>query len=67
MKRSYKIAIIAIAHLIFLYALCLFGISIMYGFTWLNAWEGLKILGISLGITAIIFIICFLSYKWLEE
>ena len=64
MKRSYKIAIV---HLIFLYALCFFGISIMYGFTWLNAWEVLKTLGISLGIAAIIFIICFLSYKWLEE
>ena len=41
--------------------------AIMYGYTWLNAWEALKTLGISLGITAIIFIICFLSHKWLEE
>lgn len=67
MTRSHKIAIIAIVLLIFLYALCFFGNSIMYGFTWLNAWEALKTLGIGLGITAIIFIICFLSYKWLEE
>lgn len=67
MKRGHKIAIIAMAHLIFLYALCFFGNSIMYGCTWLNAWEALKTLGISLGIAAIIFIISFLSYKWLEE
>lgn len=67
MKRSYKIAIIAIVHLIFLYTLCFAGNAIMYGFTWLNAWAALKTLGISLGITAIIFIIGFLSHKWLEE
>lgn len=67
MKRSHKIAIIATVYLIFFYALCFFGNFTRYGFTWLNAWEALKILGISLGITAIIFIICFLSHKWLEE
>lgn len=62
MKRSFKITIIAITHLIFLYTLCFAGNVIMYGYTWLNAWEALKTLGISLGITAIIF----LSHKWLE-
>ena len=67
MKRSFKITIIAIVYLIFLYTLCLVGNAIMYGYTWLNAWESLKIIGVSLGITAIIFIICFLSHKWLEE
>lgn len=67
MKRSHIIAIIAIAYLIFLYALCFFGNSIMYAFTWLNAWEALKTLGIALGISALVFIISFLSYKWLEE
>lgn len=67
MKRSYKIAIIAIVYLIFLYTLCYLGLAVMYGYTWLNAVEALKALGISLGITAIIFIICFLLHKWLEE
>ena len=67
MKRSYKIATVIIVYLIFLYTLCFAGNAIMYGYTWLNAWEALKTLGISLGITAIIFIICFLSHKWLEE
>lgn len=67
MKRSYKIAIIVITLLIFLYTLCFASNVIMYGYTWLNAWESLKALGISLGITAIICIIAFLSYKWLEE
>lgn len=67
MKRSHKIAIIAIVYLIFLYTLSYLGSAITYGYTWLNALEALKIIGISLGITAIIFIICFLSHKWLEE
>ena len=67
MKRSYKIAIVIIVYLIFLYTLSFAGNAITYGYTWLNAWEALKTLGISLGITAIIFIICFLSHKWLEE
>ena len=67
MKRSYKIAIIAIVFLIFLYTLSFAGSSTMYGVTWLNAWEALKTLGIGLGIAAIIVIICFLSHKWLEE
>ena len=67
MKRSYKIAIIAIVYLIFLYTLCFVGNAAMYGYTWLNAWEALKALGISLGMTAIIFITCFLFHKWLEE
>lgn len=66
MKRSYKIAIVVIVYLIFLYALSFAGNASMYGYTWLNAWEALKTLGVSLGITAIIFIICFLSHKWLE-
>ena len=67
MKRSYKIVIIAIVYLIFLYTLCFLGNAIMYGCTWLNAWEALKTLGISIGIAAIIFIIMFLLHKWLEE
>lgn len=67
MTRSLKITIIVITHLIFLYILCFAGNAIIYGYTWLNAWEALKTLGISLGITAIIFIILFLSHKWLEE
>ena len=67
MKRSYKIAIVLIVYLIFLYALCFLGSVIMYGYTWLNAWEALKTLGISLGISALVFIISFLSYKWLED
>ena len=67
MKRGHKIAIEIIVYLIFLYTLCFLGSALIYGFTWLNAWEALKTLGISLGITAIIFIICFLSHKWLEE
>ena len=67
MKRSFKITIIVITYLMFLYTLCFAGNSIMYGYTWLNAWEALKTLGIGLGITAIIYIICFLSHKWLEE
>ena len=67
MKRSYKIAIIAIVYLIFLYTLCFAGNAIMYGFTWLNAWVALKTLGVGLGISTIIFMICFLSHKWLEE
>ena len=67
MKRSIKITIIVITYLMLLYTLCFVGNSIMYGYTWLNAWEALKTLGISLGITAIIYIIWFLSYKWLEE
>lgn len=66
MKRNYKTAIIAIVHLIFLYALCFFGNSIIYGYTWLNAWEALKTLGIALGV-ALVFIIVFLFYEWLEE
>lgn len=67
MKRDYKIAIVIIVFLIILYTLCFVGNAIMYGYTWLNAWESLKVLGISLSIAAIILIICFLSYKWLEE
>ena len=67
MKRSHKIAIVIIVYLIFLYTLAFASNAIMYGYTWLNAWEALKTLGISLGITAIIFIILFLSHKWLEE
>lgn len=67
MKRSYKIVIITIVYLIFLYTLCFVGNAIMYGYTWLNAWEALKILGISLGISALVFIISFLLHKWLEE
>lgn len=67
MKRSYKIATVVIVYLIFLYTLCFLGNAITYGCTWLNAWEALKILGIALGISALIFIISFLSHKWLEE
>ena len=66
MKRSYKIAI-AIVCLVFLYALSFFGNSTMYGFTWLNAVKALEILGIALGISALFFIIAFLSCKWLEK
>lgn len=67
MKRSYKIVIIAIVCLIFLYTLCYLGFALTYGYTWLNAWESLKALGIALGISALVFIIVFLSHKWLEE
>ena len=67
MKRSHKIAIIAIVFLIFLYTLSYLGLAIIYGYTWLNAVEALKSLGIALGISALIFIIGFLSNKWLEE
>ena len=67
MKRSYKIAIIAIVFLIFLYTLSYLGSAIMYGYTWLNAVEALKYVGIALGISALVFIIAFLSHKWLEE
>lgn len=67
MKRSFKIAIVVIAYLIILYTLSFAGNAIMYGCTWLNAWEALKTLGIALGISALIFIIMFLSHKWLEE
>lgn len=67
MKRSYKIAIIAIVFLIFLYTLSYFGLALKYGYTWLNAVEALKSLGVSLGISALVFIMAFLSYKWLEE
>ena len=67
MKRSFKITIIVIAYLLFLYTLCFAGNAIMYGYTWLNAWESLKILGIALGISALVFIIIFLFHKWLEE
>lgn len=67
MKRGHKIAIIVITFLIFLYTLCFASNVIMYGYTWLNAWESLKALGISLGIAAKICIIAFLSYKRLEE
>ena len=37
MKRSYKIAIVVIVYLIFLYALSFAGNASMYGYTWLNA------------------------------
>ena len=67
MKRSYKIAIIAIVCLVFLYTLSFFGNSTIYGFTWLNAVEALEALSIALGISALVFIIAFLSCKWLEE
>ncbi len=70
MKRGYKIAIIAIiaiVFLIFLYTLSYFGLALEYGYTWLNAVEALKSLGVSLGISALVFIIAFLSCKWLEE
>ena len=67
MKRSYKIAIIAIVFLIFLYTLSYLGLAIIHGYTWLNAVEALKNLGIALGISALVFIIAFLSSKWLEE
>ena len=67
MKRSYKITIIAIVFLIFLYTLSFLGLAITHGYTWLNALEALKTLGISLGISALVFIIVFLSHKWLEE
>lgn len=67
MKRSYKIAIIAIVYLIFLYTWCYLGSVHTYGYTWLNAVEVLKILGVSLGISAFIFISLFLFDKWLEE
>lgn len=67
MKRSYKIAIVIIVCLIFLYTLSFAGNAIMYGYTWLNAWEALKTLGIALGISALVFIISFLAHKWLEE
>ena len=67
MERCYKIAIVIIVYLIFLYTLCFAGNVIIYGYTWLNAWEALKTLGISLGISALVFIIIFLSHKWLEE
>lgn len=66
MKRGYKIAILIIVNLIFLYTMCFLHNAIMYGCTWLNAWEALKSLGISLGICALVFIISFLSHKWLE-
>ena len=67
MKRNYKIAIVIIVYLIFLYTLSFVGNAIMYGYTWLNAWEALKTLGIALGISALVFIIIFLFHKWLEE
>lgn len=67
MERGYKIAIVIIVHLIFLYALCFLGNAIMNGYTWLNAWVALKTLGIALGLSALVFIISFLSHKWLEE
>ena len=63
MKRGHKIAIEIIVYLIFLYTLCFLGSALIYGFTWLNAWEALKTLGISFGII----IIMFLLHKWLEE
>lgn len=53
--------------LIFLYTLSYFGLALEYGYTWLNAVEALKSLGVSLGISALVFIMAFLSYKWLEE
>lgn len=67
MKRGYKIAIVIIVSLIFLYTLCFLGNAIMYGCTWLNAWEALKTLGIALGISALVFIISFLLHECLEE
>ena len=67
MKRNYKIAIVIIVYLIFLYTLSFVGNAIMYGYTWLNAWDALKTLGIALGISALVFIIIFLFHKWLEE
>lgn len=67
MKRGYKIAIAIIVYLIFLYTLCFLGYAISSGYTWLNAWEALKTLGIALGISALVCIISFLAYKWLEE
>lgn len=67
MKRNHKIAIIAMVFLIFLYTLCYLGLATTYGYTWLNAVEALKTLGVSLGLGALIFIISFLFNKWLEE
>ena len=67
MKRGRKIAIVIIVLLIFLYTLCFLSYAIMDGCTWLTAWVSLQTLGIALGISALVFIVSFLVYKWLEE
>lgn len=67
MKRNHKIAIIAIAHLAVMYTLAFLCCASTDGYTWLAAWGGLKILGISLGISGIVLFGAFLSFKWLEE
>ena len=67
MKRDHKISIVIILYLIFLYTLCFLGCAIMDGYTWLCAWKALKILGIGLGVSALIFIFGFLLHKWLDE
>ena len=67
MKKVYKIVLSAIIMLIFIYALAFVGIALEVGYTWQCALISLKIMGISLGITAVGFALMFCLMEWIGD
>ena len=65
MKKVYKIVLSAIIMLMFLYALAFVGVALEAGYTWQCALISLKIMGISLGISAVIFALMFCLREWI--
>ena len=65
MKKVYKIVLSAIIMLMFLYAFAFVGVALEVGYTWQCALIALKIMGISLGISVVIFVLMFCLVEWI--
>ena len=67
MKKVYKIVLSAIIMLMFLYALAFVGVAQEVGYTWQCALITLKIMGISVGISAVIYALMFCLMEWIGD
>ena len=67
MKKVYKIVLSAIIMLMFLYVLTFVGFALVEGYTWQCALSALKIMGISLGISAAIYALMFCLMEWIGD